>query len=162
MMFQSYAEVELLLAEAAVRGWGASDAATHYANGIRAAMKQWGTFYDGSTDIADSAIDDYLAANPLDEGGLAMKQIGEQYWAATFLNEYEAYANWRRTGFPELVPVQYEAALPITGGNIPRRLVYPQSEAGVNGDNLNAAISNQGLPSDFAQMLNFPVWWDKQ
>jgi hypothetical protein len=161
MMFQSYAEVELLLAEAAVRGWGGSDAATHYANGVRAAMKQWGAFYDASADISDADIDTYLANNPFDEAN-ALQQIGEHYWAATFLNEYEAYANWRRTGFPELVPVQYDAALPITGGNIPRRLVYPQSESGVNPDNLNAALSNQGLPSDFAQMLNFPVWWDKQ
>jgi hypothetical protein len=161
MMFQSYAEVALLMAEAAVRGWGATDAATHYANGIRAAMKQWGTFYDASTTIADADIDTYLANNPFDAGN-AMQQIGEQYWAATFLNEYEAYSNWRRTGYPELVPVQYDAALPITGGNIPRRLVYPQSEAGVNADNFNAALSNQGLPTDFASMLNFPVWWDKQ
>lgn len=161
MMFQSYAEVELLLAEAAVRGWGATDAADHYAKGIRAAMQQWGTMYDGSTMIDDATVDTYLANNPFDEGN-GLKQIGEQYWAATFLNEYEAYANWRRTGFPELVPVQYDAALPITNGNIPRRLVYPQSEAGVNADNFNAAVANQGLPTEFAQMLNFPVWWDKQ
>ncbi|MDH3245399.1 MAG: SusD/RagB family nutrient-binding outer membrane lipoprotein [Saprospiraceae bacterium] len=161
MMFQSYAEVEFLLAEAAVRNWGASDAAGHYANGVRAAMKQWGAFYDGSTTIDDAAIDAYLAANPFDDAN-ALEQIGEHFWAATFLNEYEAYANWRRTGFPQLVPVQYDAALPITGGKIPRRLVYPQSEAGVNNDNLSAALSNQGLPSDFAQMLNFPVWWDAQ
>ena len=161
MMFQSYAEVELLLAEAAVRGWGATGAADHYAKGIRAAMQQWGTMYDGSTMIDDATVDTYLANNPFDEAN-GLKQIGEQYWAATFLNEYEAYANWRRTGFPELVPVQYDAALPITNGNIPRRLVYPQSEAGVNADNFNAAVANQGLPTEFSQMLNFPVWWDKQ
>ena len=162
MMFLNYAEVELLLAEAAVRGWGgATDAATHYANGVRAAMKAWGTFYDASIMISDEAIDEYLANNPFDEAN-ALKQIGEQFWAATFLNEYEAYANWRRTGFPELVPVQYEQALPITNGNIPRRLVYPQSEAGINGENLNAAIANQGLPTDFAQMLNGRLWWDAE
>ena len=161
MMFQSYGEVELLLAEAAARGWSSGDAATHYANGIRAAMKQWGVIYDESTTIDDADIDAYLAANPYDATN-GLKQIGEQYWAATFLNEYEAYANWRRTGFPELVPVQYGPALPITNGNIPRRLVYPQSEAGVNGDNLNAAIANQGLPTDFALMLNGRVWWDAQ
>lgn len=158
MMFQSTAEVQLLLAEAAVRGWVNSDAQTHYENGVRAAMKQWGEFYDGSTAIDDAAIDAYLQANPFDG---TLKQIGEQYWAATFMNEYEAYNNWRRTGFPELVPVQYPAALPITNGEIPRRLVYPQSEAGVNADNLNEAIARQGLPTDFASMLNIPVWWDK-
>lgn len=158
MMFQSAAEVQLLLAEAAVRGWVNGDAATYYENGVRAAMKQWGDIYDPSTAIDDAAIDDYLANNPFDG---TLKMIGEQYWAATFMNEYETYNNFRRTGFPELVPVQYEAALPVTNGQIPRRLVYPQSEAGINGDNLNEAISRQGLPADFASMLNIPVWWDK-
>ena len=108
--------------------------------------------------LLQELIDDYLAANPFDG---TMKAVGDQYWAATFLHEYEAYNNWRRTGYPELVPVEYPDALPITNGNIPRRLVYPQSEAGINGDNLNEAISRQGLPSDFPSMLNFPVWWDK-
>ena len=158
MMFQSAAEVQLLLAEAAVRGWIGGSAQDYYDNGVRIAMKQWGEIYDPSTAIDDAAVDAYLQANPFDG---TLESIGNQYWAATFMNEYETYNNWRRTGFPALVPVQYDAALPITNGEIPRRLVYPQSEAGINGDNLNEAISRQGLPSDFASMLNIPVWWDK-
>ena len=159
MIFQMHAEVELLLAEAALRGWHSGDAKTHYESGVRSSMKQWGEYFDPSIAIDDAAIDAYLAANPFDN---TMKMVGDQYWGATFLHEYEAYNNYRRTGFPELVEVEYEAALPITGGKIPRRLAYPQSEAGINGDNLNDAIARQGLPQDFAKMLNFPVWWDKQ
>ena len=86
-------------------------------------------------------------------------QIGWQYWAATFLNEYEAYANWRRTGFPELTPTNHPTS--VTGGSIPVRLVYPQGEAGGNPDNFNEAVSRQGLGTDFASMLTVPVWWDK-
>lgn len=159
MIFQSYAEVELMLAEAAVRGWGGGDAATHYNNGVRAAMKQWGEFFDPSTTIDDAAIDAYLAANPFDG---TLKMVADQYWAATFMNEYEAYNNWRRTGYPELTPVQYADALPVTNGQIPLRLSYPQSESAFNGDNLNEALSRQGInETDFSKFLNYPVWWDK-
>jgi hypothetical protein len=160
MIFQTYAEVSLLLAEAAVRNWVGGDANTYYQNGVRAAMKQWGEFFDPSTTISDTEIDAYLAANPFDG---SIKMVAEQYWAATFMHEYEAYNNWRRTGFPELVPVQYPAAIPITGGNIPRRLAYPQSEAAANPENLAAALARQGInETEFAKFLNYRVWWDKQ
>lgn len=151
MMFMTYAEVELLLAEAAMRGWHSGDAATHYANGVRAAMKNWGDNY-GVTPIDDAAIDAYLAANPFNEAD-GMRMIGEQYWAATFLNEYEAYANWRRTGFPALSPTNYPGN--VTNGTIPRRLRYPQGEFGINGENINAAIAAQG-PDELTTRL----WWD--
>ncbi|TXB62049.1 SusD/RagB family nutrient-binding outer membrane lipoprotein [Phaeodactylibacter luteus] len=156
MMFMTVAEAELLQAEAAVRGWGASDAAGHYANGVRAAMKRW-EVYDASLAISDADIDAYLAANPFDSGD-AMRQIGEQYWAATFLNEYETFANWRRTGYPELTPVNYPGN--VTGGTIPVRLVLPQGELSVN-PNMQAALNNQSLGTDFATHMTIPVWWDR-
>ena len=156
MIFQNYSEVELLLAEAAVRGWHSGSAADHYNAGVRAAMKQW-TLFDSSLDISDAQIDAYLAANPFD-GSLRM--IGEQYWAATFMNEYEAYANWRRTGFPVLTPVNFPGN--VTSGQIPRRLAYFEGERASNPDELDKALSRQGLPNDFGQMLKVPMWWDKQ
>lgn len=155
MMFMTYAETEFLLAEAAVRGWHSGDATTHYENGVRAAMHLY-AHWDGSLDIADTDIDAYLAANPFDG---SLSQIGWQYWAATFLNEYESFANWRRTGFPELTPVNHPTG--VTGGTIPVRLVYPQGEAGGNPDNFQAALSNQNMSSDFTSHLTVPVWWDK-
>ncbi|MCB0554800.1 MAG: SusD/RagB family nutrient-binding outer membrane lipoprotein [Phaeodactylibacter sp.] len=156
MIFMFYSEVELLLAEAAVRNWG-GDAATHYNAGVRAAMKQYGDLFDGSAVVADADIDAYLAAHPFD-GTLAM--IGAQHWAANFLNEYEAYSNWRRTGFPALTPVDYPGN--VTGGTIPRRLAYFEGERASNPANLDAALQRQGMPTDFGQMLKVPVWWDKQ
>lgn len=153
MMFITSAETELLLAEAAVRGWHTGDAATHYANGVRNAMNMWAA-YGFPVDAAD--IDAYLAANTFDAGN-AMQQIGEQYWAATFLNEYETFANWRRTGYPELTPVNYPGN--VTNGTIPVRLALPQGELGVN-PNMSTALDRQGLGSDFSNHLTVPVWWD--
>ncbi len=151
--FQTYAEVELYLAEAAVRGWGATDAAAHYNAGVRAAMTYLAAYGGASTVIENSAIDAYLAANPFN-AATAMQQIGEQVWAAVFLNEYEAFANWRRTGYPNLTPVNYPGN--VTGGTIPRRLRYNQSEAVSNAENYQAALQRQG-PDE----LTTRVWWDK-
>ncbi|MCY4171542.1 MAG: SusD/RagB family nutrient-binding outer membrane lipoprotein [Bacteroidetes bacterium] len=151
MFFMTYAEVELLKAEAVVRGWHTGDAATHYANGVRAAM-EYLAMYGGSA-ISSDDIDAYLAANPYNPSE-GMRMINEQIWAAVFLNEYEAYANWRRTGYPELTPVNYPGN--VTGGTIPRRLRYTQSEAVANPENYSAAVSRQG-PDE----LTTRIWWDK-
>ncbi|RDY60862.1 SusD/RagB family nutrient-binding outer membrane lipoprotein [Flagellimonas nanhaiensis] len=151
MFFQTYAEVEFMLAEANVR-WGlAGDAETHYNNGVRAAMEMLAIYGDAA--IIDSGdIDDYLTANPYDAVN-AIEQIATQYWIATFLNEYEAFSNWRRTGFPALVPVDYPGN--VTNGTIPRRLTYSEGEKVNNTENYNAAVSRQG-PDEFTTR----VWWD--
>lgn len=156
MMFMTYGETELLLAEAAIRGWGASDAAAHYAAGVTAAMNMW-AHYDGSLALDAAAVADYVAANPLDESR-AMEQIGEQYWLATFLNEYEAFSNYRRTGFPTLTPVNYTNN--VTNGQIPLRLATNPSEGSLN-PNWPEAASRQGLGSDYPSHMSVPVWWDK-
>ena len=153
MFFMTYAEVELLKAEAAVRGWHSGDAATHYANGVRAAM-QYLVMYDPNAAIAEADIDAYLTANPYDAAN-AMEQINDQIWAATLLNEYEGYANWRRTGFPALTPTNFPGNL--SGGTIPRRLRYREAEAVANPENYSAAVSKQG-PDEYTTR----IWWDAQ
>ena len=150
--FQTYAEVEFMLAEAAYRwGSGDGDAEAHYEAGVTAAMKYL-ELYSPEAAIADDAITTYLEENPYDES-MALEQINTQYWAAIFLNEYEAFANWRRTGFPVLDPVDYPGN--VTGGTIPRRLTYLQSEQLTNTENYNAAVSSQGPDN-----LTTRVWWD--
>ncbi|MEK9958122.1 MAG: SusD/RagB family nutrient-binding outer membrane lipoprotein [Flavobacteriaceae bacterium] len=157
MVFQTYAEVEFLKAEASTRGWISSDAATHYNNGVKAAMQMLSMLYPNAAAISDAQVADYLAARPFDAAN-AMEMIHSQYWAATFLNEYEAFANWRRTGFPVLQPFGGEAVYDgnVTNGTIPRRLIYPMSEESTNAENFAAALSRQG-PNEFTTR----VWWDK-
>ena len=149
----TYAQTELLLAEAAKRGWNVgANAQTHYNNGVRAAMEQLAQ-YNSTASISIGAIDAYLAAHPyVDANGFEM--INTQYWAACFLDWYEAWANWRRSGFPVLTPVNYPGN--ATNGQIPRRMLYPASEASANGDNYQQAISRQG-----ANNFTTKVWWDK-
>ncbi|MBS1681714.1 MAG: SusD/RagB family nutrient-binding outer membrane lipoprotein [Bacteroidetes bacterium] len=149
----TYAETELLLAEAAQLGYNVTgSAATHYNNGVTAAMSQLAQF-DAAATVAPADIATYLTANPyVPANGLVM--INTQYWAATVLNDYETFANWRRTGIPALVPVNYPNN--VTGGTIPRRLIYPQNEAAVNTDNYNSAVAK----INGGNTLVGRVWWD--
>ncbi len=147
----THGQTQLLLAEAAVRGWVSGDAATYYTNGIRAHMEQMAS-YDAASAIEDAAIDAYIASQPL-EAGREMELINTQYWVATFLNGPETFANFRRTGYPVLVPNPYPGS--EIDGDFILRLTYPDTEYAVNSGNLNAAVDRQGPDN-----LDTRVWWD--
>ncbi len=141
----------LLLAEARERGWITSGTtAEYFTNGVRLHMQQMAS-YDAASAISADAINTYLAANPLNNA-TALKQINEQYWVSSLMNGPEAFANFRRSGFPALV------ANPFSGREVPfiNRLTYPNSEISVNKENVGAAISAQG-----ADDLATKVWWHK-
>jgi hypothetical protein len=141
----------LLLAEARERGWiTAGTVQDYYVAGVTLHMQQMAS-YDAGSAIAAGDITTYLANNPFDPSS-ALEQIGTQYWIASFLNGPEAFANYRRTGFPALAPN------PFPGKEVAaiRRLTYPNSEQSVNSTNLNAAIARQG-----PDKLDTRVWWDK-
>ncbi|MCC5941561.1 MAG: SusD/RagB family nutrient-binding outer membrane lipoprotein [Balneolaceae bacterium] len=148
-LFMTYAEVRFVLAEAAARGWNVpGDAQTHYEAGIDAAMRHLSLY---GLNIPDSEIQDYIANVPPAD----LEQIAIQKWIALFLNGYEAYADWRRTGYPQLTPVN--APGNVTGGTIPRRIIYPVQEPANNRSNYEAAVSRQG-PDEFTTRM----WWDVQ
>lgn len=162
--FQTYAEVEFMLAELAARGWITDSPETHYNAGVRAAMEHLSLYDDdGGADIADSDINTYLANNPFNSGGSTedqLEQINEQYWAAVFLNGIEAWSNWRRSGYPDLEPALVDSNDPPagnqTGGEFPRRMLYSDGTEGVvNAENYNAVIDRQG-----PNTMTTRVWWD--
>lgn len=151
------AQTNLLLAEARFRGWITSGtAAQYFADGISAHMDQMAV-YDVNSAITATARDTYVAANPL-TAGRELEEINTQYWIASFLNGPEAFANFRRSGFPNLTPNPYgQPGNPdVPEGTFIRRLTYPTSELSVNSENVNEAISRQG-----ADKLSTRVWWDK-
>lgn len=155
----TYAETELLLAEAAERGWNVgANASTHYANGVAAALQTYGTL-NGTTPISSTVATTYAAANPLDISSQAnaLAQINMQYWVTTgtLFNFVEAWNNWRRTGYPALTPVNYPGN--FTSGQIPRREIYPSSEATTNPNNYATAV--KGLSGGDTWTAH--VWWDK-
>ncbi len=151
----TYSEVELLLADASFR-WGINpggDFTTHYKKGLEAACKQL-AFYPGGPVISDIVIEKFKNDNPL-QAGKELEIINTQIWKTLFLNGPEAYANWRRTGFPALVPGYYPGY--STSKTIPRRFEYPESEKVQNSVNVQAAIQALGGEDSW----NKRVWWDK-
>jgi len=153
--FLTYAETEFLLAEAAQRGWiTGTSASTYYTNGVTGAMDQMGQVAKVGAAPATTLVTAYLLANPLTPGS-ELKIINSQYWVASFLDETEAWANWRRSGFPVLIPVNYPGN--ATNGTIPRRYVYSTVEAAANATNYSSAVS--GLAD--GDRMTSRVWWDK-
>jgi hypothetical protein len=72
---------------------------------------------------------------------------------ASFLNGPEAFANFRRSGYPVLTPNTYPAQ-DITGDFI-NRLIYPTDELATNSANLEEATARMGPDN-----LDTKVWWD--
>ncbi|PZR28825.1 MAG: SusD/RagB family nutrient-binding outer membrane lipoprotein [Citrobacter freundii] len=148
----------LLMAEARFRNWiNTSTAAQYFADGIKAHMDQMVTYHPNSA-VSAGARDTYVTNNPL-SAGTELEQINTQYWISSFLNGPEAFANFRRSGFPALTPNPYgQPNNPdVPNGTFIRRLTYPTSEIAVNTANLKEATDRQG-----ADKLSTRIWWDKQ
>jgi hypothetical protein len=152
----TYAETELLLAEAVTRGFNVGGtAATHYRNGVSAGIQALARFGTAAAIDATTA-NTYAASLPFDAAN-ALKQINEQYWATngTFMNFVEAWNNWKRSGFPVLTPVNYVGN--FSNGTIPRRQPYPTTEASLNATNYQTAVGRiQGGDTWVGR-----VWWDR-
>ncbi|HEX7905460.1 MAG TPA: SusD/RagB family nutrient-binding outer membrane lipoprotein [Chitinophagaceae bacterium] len=156
----SYAQVQFQLAELVVRNMitSATTAKTYYENGVKAAMTELTIYgsdgWNASTGITTAQQDAYLLANPYDPAN-ALKQINTQYWIETFPNYYEAWANMRRSGFPDTYSGLNLTLSGNLGAQLPRRLYYPRDEYAAN-PNINAAVTRQG-----ADLTSTRVWWDK-
>ncbi len=156
------AQTNLLMAEAAVRGWISGNAEEYYNAGIRAAMKQFSQFPNGTklynNYMDDQEINAYLAANPFNPEK-AFEQINTQYWITCFCDEYETFSNWRRSGFPAITyPDLYKKPIPGVNYNLSRRFTYPVTESQINSANYKEAVSKLKKGDTFESR----VWWDAE
>lgn len=145
----TYAETEFLMAEAAERGLGGqTGAAAHYNAGVTASILQWGgTAGQAATYLGQPAVA-YVA------GAAGLQKIAVQKWISLFTQGNEAWANWRRTGFPATVAMGPSAYSDVL--QIPRRWPYASNEQTVNKASWEAAVLLQG-PDTYATKM----WWDK-
>ncbi len=125
------AEVHFILAEAAVKGWSAGSAQTHYNQGITASLTNWGFASQAAAYLAQPNV---VFNNTI-------KQIITQKWIASWSMAAEAWFDWRRTGYPELHGVQGRTVAP----ELPLRFYYPIEERNLN--EANVEIANQSLNS---------------
>lgn len=116
----TFAEVQMIKAEAILRGMTPGNAEEEYAKGVKASLEKW-------KDISPEQAQAYLSQPDIrlsSHKSTALEQIGVQCWIDSFLNGFEGYASWRRTGVPQLKP-SASVLSPI-----PVRYVYSDTEMG--------------------------------
>jgi hypothetical protein len=137
----SYSHAKFLEAEARLYVGGAAAADAPYRAAIRANMQKL------SVPAAD--IDAYVNARPaLATVPNALAEIMREKFIANFL-KLEVWNDWRRTGFPAVLPIEseYLTAIPV-------RIRTPDSEIVSNAVKVTAT----GIPTNLTGML-VKVWW---
>ena len=146
-VFMEYSEVCFLLSEA--NGWDD----TWYKKGVEASMKKWGV---NSTKITNF-LNTIPAAN--------QENVLTQKYIALYMNPNEAWAEYRRTGYPHtLIKVNEETDLniPTEAGqtkyrfeslvadltDIPERLFYPVAYKVINEANYQKALESMQMSTD--------------
>ncbi len=132
----NYSEALFIKAEALYRTAGIAAAQPVYVSGIQSHLQKMGI------DTTSAAATAYISSRALAEGN-ALQRIMEEKAVANLFN-FETWTDWRRTGYPVLSPVS--GAL----SDIPRRLLYPQSEI----------LTNAQAPQ--SAKLTDRLWWDVQ
>ena len=141
-VIMQYAELQFIMAEAAQKGWITGDDKEYYENGVTASFEYW--------DVPMPA--DYLTRADVSYDG-QLQTIMTQKWLASFLVGFEAWYDYRRTGYPDFsVPGPDN----VNNDNVPVRFLYPANQQTLNKENYDAAVSRQG-PDD----INTKVWWER-
>jgi hypothetical protein len=160
--FMDYAEVNFILAEAALKGLipgGEGKAETYYQAGVTASMEKWGgmgQFSASPVTIIQADIDAYLKSplaswnNHSDKTEL----IADQKYLALFFVGMEAYHEYRRTGYPVLTI----GAGTLNDHVLPTRFAYPTVTMATNDAHAEEALQRMGGAND----MKTPVWWSKQ
>ncbi len=160
-IYMEYAEVCFLMSES--NSWDQA----WYENGVRASMERWG--------VASSDIDLYISGLPV----ASEETVMMQKYIALYMQPYEAWSEYRRTGYPNTLIMpnetydyawQYKdengAVIDTTasftfepiGGltDLPERNKYLLNEASVNKVNLDAASTAIGGDEQSTKL-----WWAK-
>lgn len=151
-----YAELQFILAEAAVRNWITRDANTHYNNGIKSSFKFYETYAkDLGQYVSESKVNDYIRINNLSAKSTNDQKIEaiilQKYLQSFFQSGWTPFYDYLRTGYPHYYRQD--------GVTIPFRWIYPQSEYNNNANNVTVAITRQfGAGND---NIHQKTWWLK-
>lgn len=149
-MILTYAEQQLILAEARILGWiNTGNAQDYYESGVKAALKHLmdtDPQYANGMAITTNYIDNYFTgeaafkANAEDQ----LKQIWLQKYLMNFMQDpINSFYEYRRTGYPEF-PIDISTSLNENKKDaIPVRWTYPSSENNYNRENLIEALNRQ-------------------
>ena len=167
-VLMTYAEVELLLAEAASKGWSVTGTAVdHYKTGTAEAIRHINKYYMESDNvITETDITTYVDAMAgkydFTDKEKAREAINLQAWILHMMNPAEGWANLRRSDYPKLYnreSLGYNKDFTYDDGSLdtPTRLCYPILEKKYNSANYQAALDRMGGKDDWHKQL----WWDR-
>ncbi len=141
-----YLEQLYLLAEARLRTGDTPGAETALQEAIELSMNE---LSEGEITQEDAGA--YIANHGTLSGTFEsdLETIITQKYIALFTTP-EPWTDYRRTGYPNLMPNENGATASNPNGEIPRRLIYPQSER----------LRNQNFPSPNPNMQD-RFWWDE-
>lgn len=156
------AEAYFLLAEAALRGWNAGgDAKTFYEEGVAASFNDFGVAlgdYLNNSNVPAAWVDPLVAefnspavstVSPRWEDARTdeerLEKIITQKWIAGFPEGKNAWAEWRRTGYPKLFPVlKNDSQGLVTTEYGVRRLPFTLDEMSNNPEGYASAVQMLG------------------
>lgn len=154
-IIMNVAEVDFILAEAAINGWIPGSAEPYYNKGVLDMIQYWLPVYPSANLLAYMTAADILWSDavPLAD---KMERLQLQKYYALFLVDSQQWFEYRRTGHPVL-PIGGPGTKFANGGVMPARLYYPLIAQTANRDNYNAAVAIQG-PDE----ISTQVWWQKK
>lgn len=151
-VFLEYAEVCFLLSE--VNNWDQA----WYEKGVKASLEKWG--------VEESKVTHFIRHLP----AANQANVLTQKYISLYMNPNEAWAEYRRTGYPNnLIKVGERVPLNIPVGglthytfssqvagltDIPERLYYPATYKLINFDHYQNALRNMGITED---KMNHPL-----
>lgn len=169
------AEVCFLRAEGILRGWDMGGTAQgFYEEGMKHSFDYWkvgssDAYAQGTsqpTDYADPKEPKYDAKaaskvtvkwNEAADKEAKLEKIITQKWIAVFPDGMEAWAEFRRTGYPKQFPMVVNNSAGIIDSNVKiRRLPFSDDEYRDNKAEVDKAITLLGGPDNGATRL----WWD--
>ena len=177
LVWMTAAEVAFLRAEGALRGWNMGGTAeSFYKKGVELSFSQWGAsgadaYLEDGSSLPDLYKDplgtySYNGSQPTitikyDNSAVFetnLERIITQKWIAIFPLGNEAWAEFRRTGYPRLMTAAVNKnKAEVPEGTFPRRLPYPQDEYKDNGTNVQNALQDLKPAND---RMSSKVWWD--
>jgi len=152
----TWSQTLLLLAEARQRGYiSTGTVQEYYESALRANMAQQSYIV-----ITAAQQDAFIAgAEVAFDAARALEQINEQYWVSSFMIWGEAWSNFRRSGYPQLSPINYAGEDPAVNqnnsGGFIQKLPYPNREKSVNPASVEEATTRMG-----GDNLGIRVFWD--
>lgn len=143
----NYAELQFILAEAALKGYFTGDPKTYYEAGVTNAITFWNL-----TVPTGHLTKPEIAWNPAETDAQKLERIITQKYFTLFFTDFQQWFEFRRTGYP---------VLPIgpgvrNDGKMPSRFVYPVPVQTLNRTNYQNAVSAMG-----GDDINVKVWWNK-